>query len=180
MWSIRRKRGEGGCWWPNMADSSHTQTLIWSTWRALQATASLMSKKAHWALMEGNVIRYNSNIWTTKSRFLSVDRRWLFFPFFLFLPYSSVVIKESYSFLLLILQRSPGIDGCDQMCCDRGYNTRMERRVERCKCKFHWCCFVHCEECFREVEVSTCKWAAADIKSTAAPPCVHLLQKSSL
>ena len=54
------------------------------------------------------------------------------------------------------LQRSPGIDGCELMCCMRGYTTRREKRVERCKCKFHWCCFVKCEECYREVEVSTC------------------------
>ena len=52
--------------------------------------------------------------------------------------------------------RSPGIDGCELMCCNRGYTTRKEKRVERCKCKFHWCCFVECEECVREVEVSVC------------------------
>merc|ERR1712018_266533 len=31
--------------------------------------------------------------------------------------------------------RSPGIDGCELMCCNRGYTTRREKRVERCKCK---------------------------------------------
>lgn len=55
-----------------------------------------------------------------------------------------------------VFQRSSGIDGCDLMCCNRGYATKRERRTERCKCKFHWCCFVECEECYREVEVSTC------------------------
>jgi len=49
-----------------------------------------------------------------------------------------------------------GPESCDAMCCDRGHTTTKERRVERCKCKFHWCCFVQCEECYREVEVSTC------------------------
>ena len=58
--------------------------------------------------------------------------------------------------LFFVLQRSPGIDGCELMCCMRGYTTRKIKRVERCKCKFHWCCFVKCEECYREVEVSTC------------------------
>ena len=62
--------------------------------------------------------------------------------------------------MYFFFQRSPGIDGCELMCCNRGYTTRRERRVERCKCKFHWCCFVECEECFNEVEVSTCNWEA--------------------
>ena len=51
-----------------------------------------------------------------------------------------------------------GPESCAEMCCDRGHTKRTERRVERCKCKFHWCCFVQCEECYREVEVSTCNW----------------------
>lgn len=51
---------------------------------------------------------------------------------------------------------SKGIDGCDLMCCNRGYTTRRERRTERCKCKFKWCCSVECEECVRDVPISTC------------------------
>jgi len=51
---------------------------------------------------------------------------------------------------------SKGIDGCDLLCCNRGYTTRRELRTERCKCKFHWCCYVECEECEREVQISTC------------------------
>jgi len=51
---------------------------------------------------------------------------------------------------------SQGINGCDLLCCNRGYTTRRERRVERCKCKFHWCCYVECEECIRDVQISTC------------------------
>jgi len=51
---------------------------------------------------------------------------------------------------------SKGIDGCDLLCCNRGYTTRRERRTERCKCKFHWCCYVECEECVRDVQISTC------------------------
>ncbi len=54
------------------------------------------------------------------------------------------------------LQTSKGIDGCDLLCCNRGYTTRRERRTERCKCKFHWCCYVECEECVRDVQISTC------------------------
>ena len=58
----------------------------------------------------------------------------------------------------VLLQKSKGIDGCDLLCCNRGYTTRRERRTERCKCKFHWCCYVECEECVRDVQISTCNW----------------------
>ena len=75
---------------------------------------------------------------------------------FIWLRYFSLL--WIFDFILFFgLQRSPGIDGCELMCCNRGYTTRREKRVERCKCKFHWCCFVQCEECVREVEVSVCK-----------------------
>ena len=59
---------------------------------------------------------------------------------------------------LLFQNAGKGPESCETMCCDRGFVTRREKRVERCKCKFHWCCFVQCEECYREVEVSTCNW----------------------
>ena len=65
--------------------------------------------------------------------------------------------------------RSPGIDGCELMCCNRGYTTRKEKRVERCKCKFHWCCFVECEECVREVEVSVCNQNIANQETKTIP-----------
>lgn len=52
---------------------------------------------------------------------------------------------------------SQAIDGCELMCCSRGYTTRQEVRVERCSCKFHWCCYVRCQDCRRKVEVSVCK-----------------------
>ena len=55
-----------------------------------------------------------------------------------------------------MFQNSKGIDGCDLLCCNRGYTTRRERRTERCKGKFHWCCYVECEECVRDVQISTC------------------------
>lgn len=42
------------------------------------------------------------------------------------------------------------------MCCGRGYKTRIEKVEDRCNCKFHWCCYVECDRCFREVEVNTC------------------------
>ncbi|XP_015725941.2 LOW QUALITY PROTEIN: protein Wnt-7b [Coturnix japonica] len=52
---------------------------------------------------------------------------------------------------------SPNADGCDMMCCGRGYNTHQYTRVWQCNCKFHWCCFVKCNTCSERTEVFTCK-----------------------
>jgi len=52
---------------------------------------------------------------------------------------------------------SKGQDGCDMMCCGRGYNKVKTRVKERCKCKFHWCCYVECKTCTKAVELSVCK-----------------------
>lgn len=52
---------------------------------------------------------------------------------------------------------SPGMDGCRLMCCGRGYNTYRTVVHERCQCKFHWCCYVKCKTCKREVDVHSCK-----------------------
>ncbi|XP_014747310.1 PREDICTED: proto-oncogene Wnt-1 [Sturnus vulgaris] len=42
---------------------------------------------------------------------------------------------------------SPGLDGCELLCCGRGYRTRTQRVTERCNCTFHWCCHVSCLNC---------------------------------
>ncbi|CAL1532388.1 unnamed protein product [Lymnaea stagnalis] len=52
---------------------------------------------------------------------------------------------------------SKAIDGCDLMCCGRGYVTRQVRITERCKCKFHWCCHVKCKSCERTVDEHICE-----------------------
>nr|XP_009930830.1 PREDICTED: protein Wnt-11b-like [Opisthocomus hoazin] len=39
----------------------------------------------------------------------------------------------------------------------RGYNTYTEEVVERCHCKYHWCCYVVCKKCRRKVERHVCK-----------------------
>uniref|UniRef100_A0A8D0F4C7 Protein Wnt n=1 Tax=Strix occidentalis caurina TaxID=311401 RepID=A0A8D0F4C7_STROC len=48
-------------------------------------------------------------------------------------------------------------DSCNLMCCGRGYNTYTEEVVERCHCKYHWCCYVVCKKCRRKVERYVCK-----------------------
>lgn len=52
---------------------------------------------------------------------------------------------------------SRGTDGCEVMCCGRGYDTTRITRITKCECKFHWCCAVRCKECEDTVDVHTCK-----------------------
>nr|P21551.1 RecName: Full=Protein Wnt-1; Flags: Precursor [Ambystoma mexicanum]CAA38991.1 Wnt-1 [Ambystoma mexicanum] len=42
---------------------------------------------------------------------------------------------------------SLGLDGCELLCCGRGYRTKTQRVTERCHCTFHWCCHVSCLNC---------------------------------
>ncbi|XP_075456051.1 protein Wnt-16 [Ascaphus truei] len=52
---------------------------------------------------------------------------------------------------------SEGPAGCNLLCCGRGYNTHVVRHVERCECKFVWCCYVRCRRCESMTDVHTCK-----------------------
>uniref|UniRef100_A0AAU7EBU1 Protein Wnt n=1 Tax=Terebratalia transversa TaxID=34513 RepID=A0AAU7EBU1_TERTR len=51
---------------------------------------------------------------------------------------------------------SKGTNGCELMCCGRGYNTVNVRKVFKCECKFQWCCFVNCQWCEKRVDIHTC------------------------
>ncbi|XP_032822448.1 protein Wnt-5b-like [Petromyzon marinus] len=52
---------------------------------------------------------------------------------------------------------SEGMDGCELMCCGRGYDHFKATVVERCNCKFHWCCYVKCKKCTSVVDRFVCK-----------------------
>lgn len=51
-----------------------------------------------------------------------------------------------------------GLDGCNLMCCGRGYYTTVEDIREDCDCKFVWCCRVDCKTCTHKVEKHFCNW----------------------
>ncbi|KAK6624955.1 hypothetical protein RUM44_011819 [Polyplax serrata] len=48
-------------------------------------------------------------------------------------------------------------NGCDLLCCGRGYNTHQYIKSWQCRCKFHWCCYVNCDTCTQKTEEYTCK-----------------------
>uniref|UniRef100_A0A1A7X023 Protein Wnt n=2 Tax=Iconisemion striatum TaxID=60296 RepID=A0A1A7X023_9TELE len=52
---------------------------------------------------------------------------------------------------------SAGPDGCNLLCCGRGHNTHVVRNIQRCECKFVWCCYVHCRRCESMNDMHTCK-----------------------
>lgn len=59
---------------------------------------------------------------------------------------------------------SPGLDGCELLCCGRGYNTRTESVTERCHCTFHWCCHVSCLNCTSTRTLHQCLWSHGTTK----------------
>lgn len=40
-----------------------------------------------------------------------------------------------------------GPGNCKELCCRRGFLSRTENTIERCECKFVWCCKVRCKQC---------------------------------
>lgn len=57
---------------------------------------------------------------------------------------------------------SPGLDGCELLCCGRGFKTRAETVTERCHCTFHWCCHVSCLNCTSTRTLHQCLWSQVD------------------
>lgn len=52
---------------------------------------------------------------------------------------------------------SSGAEGCDSLCCGRGYNTYTQEVKSKCNCKFEWCCKVVCQTCNNVTQVDICK-----------------------
>jgi hypothetical protein len=44
-------------------------------------------------------------------------------------------------------RNSLGTDGCDLLCCGRGYRVEYKTIRTQCNCKFLFCCQVKCEQC---------------------------------
>ena len=53
---------------------------------------------------------------------------------------------------------SPGVEGCELLCCGRGYETRTTKTRVNCHCRFKWCCEVTCKICTVKKHVNTCRW----------------------
>jgi hypothetical protein len=51
---------------------------------------------------------------------------------------------------------SNGLDGCQLMCCGRGYYTLIQEERDDCDCKFYWCCRVECKQCTYIREFNYC------------------------
>ncbi|XP_065202949.1 protein Wnt-10a-like [Planococcus citri] len=53
-------------------------------------------------------------------------------------------------------RKSRGMDNCSSLCCGRGFSSLNQTRVEKCKCRFQWCCYVICEKCVNQEWVTVC------------------------
>ncbi|MBN3301514.1 WNT4A protein, partial [Amia calva] len=47
-------------------------------------------------------------------------------------------------------------DACEVVCCGLGFQTGRAEVVQRCSCKFSWCCSVRCQQCRNIVLLHTC------------------------
>lgn len=52
---------------------------------------------------------------------------------------------------------SQGVDGCDLLCCNRGYDRHIKMETVNCKCQFVWCCKVKCSTCTVKREIFICR-----------------------
>lgn len=50
-----------------------------------------------------------------------------------------------------------GYHSCEVLCCGRGVRIQRTEVIERCRCKYVWCCDVKCKECRRTYDEYICK-----------------------
>ena len=55
------------------------------------------------------------------------------------------------------IKGSSGPDGCDVLCCNRGFKTIVEKEQKKCKCRFKFCCDVSCQSCIKTRITHVCK-----------------------
>ena len=48
------------------------------------------------------------------------------------------------------------VDGCDLLCCGRGYHSKYTTFKTLCNCKFTWCCITDCKPCKKTKNVHLC------------------------
>ncbi|XP_047667199.1 wingless-type MMTV integration site family, member 4b isoform X2 [Tachysurus fulvidraco] len=48
-------------------------------------------------------------------------------------------------------------DSCELLCCGPGFRSGRAEVVQRCSCKFSWCCSVQCQQCRNTVLIHTCR-----------------------
>ncbi|XP_072536018.1 wingless-type MMTV integration site family, member 4b [Salminus brasiliensis] len=48
-------------------------------------------------------------------------------------------------------------DGCELVCCGPGFRAGRAEVIQRCSCKFSWCCSVRCQQCKNTVLIHTCR-----------------------
>lgn len=51
---------------------------------------------------------------------------------------------------------SIGVEGCELLCCGRGYETVKKTQKVNCNCRFQYCCEVQCDTCDRRQTYSRC------------------------
>ncbi|XP_042234685.1 protein Wnt-2b-A-like [Homarus americanus] len=52
---------------------------------------------------------------------------------------------------------SQGTDGCELLCCGRGFDTHKRLITTKCECMFQWCCSVECKTCEAWMDLHFCK-----------------------
>lgn len=55
-----------------------------------------------------------------------------------------------------ICNQTSETDGCDLLCCGRGYSTHIKTEYVNCNCQFQWCCNVTCNICKVKKKVHVC------------------------